>query len=103
HLPDSLPSRPASRSSCDPACPHPLSLQIRHQEYSGLQKAPRKSAKNQKKTAGTGPAASFKHAACSGQNLYFRLIIIDQRDTAVLPLSLLFSWICALSVEPLKL
>ena len=29
--------------------------------------------------------------------------IADQREAPVLPLSLLFSWICGLSVEPVKL
>ncbi len=49
------------------------------------------------------PAASVVHRPDRNQNLYLKLNIIDQRDTAVLPLSLLFSWTCALSVEPEKL
>ena len=43
------------------------------------------------------------HQALTDQNLYFRVSCIDQRDTAVLPLSLLFSWIDELSVRPVKL
>ncbi len=41
--------------------------------------------------------------ALMDQNLYFTVSCIDQRDTAVLPLSLLFSWIDELSVRPVKL
>lgn len=43
------------------------------------------------------------HQVLTDQNLYFRVSCIDQRDTPVLPLSLLFSWIVGVSVEPVKL
>jgi hypothetical protein len=48
--------------------------------------------------------AAFNHASSPvDQNLYFRVSCIDQRDTPVLPLSLLFYWIDGVSVEPVKL